>query len=138
MKFSLKLKLLIFSSIVLSVSIVIIILNNYLSTYNYALENHKYSQTNIIRSVSTAAHNKLDIYKYMLETFALSLNNLSKDEVKERLDKFLESQSEELKFKAAALSFENGLNIINSKAGFQYSISQDVVKNVISGNNIYN
>ena len=71
----------------------------------------------------------------MLETFALSLNNLSKDEVKERLDKFLESQSEELKFKAAALSFENGLNIINSKAGFQYSISQDVVKNVISGNN---
>ena len=137
MKFSLKLKLLIFSSIVLSVSIVIIILNNYLSTYNYALENHKYSQTNIIRSVSTAAHNKLDIYKYMLETFALSLNNLSKDEVKERLDKFLESQSEELKFKAAALSFENGLNIINSKAGFQYSISQDVVKNVISGNKIY-
>ena len=137
MKMSLKWKLLLLSSIILSISIALIVAYNYYNAYKYAMDTHKYSQISSIRSVTTAIEYKLDVYRYTIETFAAGLNNIPHEEIDSLVESFIKNISNKLDIASVTVYFENGHTINKSRKQLNHTTNRAVIEKGIAEQKLY-
>lgn len=137
MKMYLKWKLLLLSSIILSISIALIVAYNYYNTYKYAMDTHKYSQISSIRSVTTAIEYKLDVYRYTIETFAAGLNNIPHEEIDSLVESFIKNISNKLDIASVTVYFENWHTINKSQKQLNHTTDRAVIDKEIAGQKLY-